>query len=84
MHTKTPIHRIELFKGPDSQGRYGYFVFWWADYHPGHPDGEHARRERGQVYFGTLDHLTPGTPVDDKRPARDPGTGRAIRRITHV
>jgi hypothetical protein len=25
-----------------------------ADYHPGHPDGEHARRERGQHFFGVL------------------------------
>lgn len=37
--------------GPDEQGRYEFTVKWWANYHPGHPGGEHAWRQRGQVFF---------------------------------
>ena len=48
------IKRIEIHGGPDGLGRYSYTLFWWADYHPGHPDGEHARRERAQEFFGAL------------------------------
>lgn len=38
--------------GPyDRHGRCEYFVYWVADYHPGHPEGEHRIAIRGQVYF---------------------------------
>ena len=46
--------RIEIRSGPDSLGRYSYTLFWMADYHPGHPEGEYARRERAQCFFSTL------------------------------
>ena len=46
--------RIEIRSGPDSLGRYSYTLFWMADYHPGHPEGEYARRERAQGFFATL------------------------------
>lgn len=43
--------RIEFHDdGPDHLGRRRYTLFWMADYHPGHPDGEHGRRERGQCF----------------------------------
>jgi len=44
--------RVELHdEKPDRYGRYRYTMFWLADYHPGHPDGEHAIRERAQEFF---------------------------------
>lgn len=46
------MHRCEIYSGPDSLGRYHYALFWMADYHPGHPAGEHGQRERGQHFFG--------------------------------
>ena len=53
-------HRIEIYEGPDSHGRFHYALFWWTDYTPGHPDGEYVRRERGQHFFGV--------PPNDVRP----------------
>jgi hypothetical protein len=44
--------RGELYSGPDDRGRYHYALFWMADYHPGHPDGEYRHAERGQHFFG--------------------------------
>lgn len=46
-----PPHRVEVHRGPDERGRYGYTLFWMTNYHPGHPDGEYGWRERGQVFF---------------------------------
>jgi len=40
--------RCEVYEGPDDRGRYHYALFWIADYHPGHPLGEHRTAERGQ------------------------------------
>jgi hypothetical protein len=45
-------YRIKYNTGSDSHGRCLFDLFWMADYHPGHPDGEHAHRERGQGFFG--------------------------------
>jgi hypothetical protein len=56
--------RVEIYEGPDDRGRYSYALFWWADYHPGHPDGEHAHRERGQHFFGVP---PTGLPITDMR-----------------
>ncbi len=53
-HYSTPYTRIEIHSGPDSRGRYLHTRFWMADYHPGHPDGEHRRAERGQVFNAPL------------------------------
>ena len=55
----TNLDRIEVYAGPDEHGRYHYARFWWADYHPGHPLGEHRRAERGQHFFGVLPTMTP-------------------------
>jgi hypothetical protein len=59
--------RIELHKGPDSLGRYSYSKHWWTDYHPGHPDGEYGWRERGQNFFGKIEHEDLWLPQEDKR-----------------
>jgi hypothetical protein len=45
-----PTTRIEVLEGPDDKGRWTFFVYWMADYHPGHPEGEHVCRERGQIF----------------------------------
>ena len=45
-------HRVEIISGPDRLGRYMWFTYWMAGYHPGHPDGEHRWAERGQVSSG--------------------------------
>jgi hypothetical protein len=55
--------RGEIYSGPDSEGRYHYGLFWLADYHPGHPEGEYRRAERGQHFFGV--------PPNDGRPWTD-------------
>lgn len=34
-------------------GRMHYTLYWWADYHPGHPEGEHGLRLRGQCFCGS-------------------------------
>jgi len=59
--------RGEILKGPDSLGHYHYALFWIADYHPGHPDGEHRRAERVQHFFGTLEK---GVKYEDLRESR--------------
>ena len=41
--------RIEYHGPSDSHGRCAFTLFWMADYHPGHPDGEYRTAERGQV-----------------------------------
>ena len=46
-----PPHRIEIRGEPDALGRRSYTLFWMADYHPGHPEGESGWRERGQCFF---------------------------------
>lgn len=46
--------RIEILDGPDGQGRYTHFRYWMADYHPGDPQGEYRRAERGQIFFALL------------------------------
>jgi hypothetical protein len=64
----TTDRRIEIYEGPDKQGRYHYALFWWADYHPGHPQGEHRYAERGQHFHGNPDiHGVPPVRQQDKR-----------------
>lgn len=46
--------RIEIESGPDKDGRYRYTLYWMADYHPGHPLGEHRTAERGQCFYAEL------------------------------
>lgn len=60
--------RIEVYAGPDTHGRYHYALFWLADYHPGHPDGEYRTAERGQHFFGNPDrHGVPPKRQKDLR-----------------
>ena len=59
--------RIELHEGPDQLGRYSWALFWMADYHPGHPDGENRIAERGQHRFGVIPDKYAHLPVDDLR-----------------
>ena len=49
--------RIEIYEGPDRQGKYAFGLFWMADYHPGHPEGEYVRRERGQMFRSVLPEM---------------------------
>ena len=35
----------------DDEGRVSFTLFWWADYHPGHPEGENRWAIRAQCYF---------------------------------
>lgn len=46
--------RCEIQSGPDKEGRYRFTLYWTADYHPGHPEGEHRRAERGQCFHAAL------------------------------
>lgn len=43
--------RIEYHSKSDAFGRCTFSLIWMADYHPGHPEGEYRRAERGQVFF---------------------------------
>ena len=43
--------RIEYNSKSDHLGRCHFMLFWMADYHPGHPDGEYRTAERGQAFF---------------------------------
>jgi hypothetical protein len=60
--------RIEIYEGPDRHGNYHYALFWMADYHPGHPDGEYAHRERGQHFLAHPPEWTKSLKQIDKRP----------------
>jgi hypothetical protein len=57
--------RLEIYEGPNKSGEYHYALFWMADYHPGHPEGEYGWRERGQHF------LAPLKPEFDKLPTKD-------------
>ena len=49
-----PPHRVEIHSGPDNKGRYGFMVFWMADYPPNcalERDFDGSWHERGQVFF---------------------------------
>lgn len=51
---------IKYHSGPDKWKRYQFTILWWADYHPGHPQGEYRRAQRGQVFFAN-----PQTYIDN-------------------
>lgn len=42
--------RIEYHSPTDEKGECSFSLFWMADYHPGHPQGEHRTAERGQCF----------------------------------
>lgn len=42
---------MEITSKPDDMGRCSFTLFWFADYHPGHPKGEHRHAERAQCFF---------------------------------
>ena len=42
--------RIEYLSKTDDRGRCSFLLYWMADYHPGHPDGENRVAERGQCF----------------------------------
>lgn len=63
--TGEPIEiKVDYFSLSDSLGRCHYNVSWWADYHPGHPDGEYRRAKRGQCRWG--DPKTSGYPSPEE------------------
>lgn len=59
--------RLEIYEGPNKQGDYHYALFWMADYHPGHPEGEHGLRERGQHFLAPIPKWTDSLKQVDKR-----------------
>jgi len=63
----SPIHRVEVYAGPNRGGEYHYAIFWMADYHPGHPEGEYRIAERGQHYLASLDSIPKDIKWEDKR-----------------
>ena len=50
MPPKNGYTRIEYHGKTDSYGKCSFTLYWMADYHPGHPDGESGWRERGQCF----------------------------------
>lgn len=58
--------RLEIYSGPDERGRYHYALFWMADYHPGHPEGEHRTAERGQHFYGVPPDYPPAQTTDKR------------------
>lgn len=42
--------QIEYHGPTDTHGRCHFSLRWIDDYFPGHPEGEHVRRERGQHF----------------------------------
>lgn len=63
----TQFTRLEIYEGPSKYGDYHYALFWMADYHPGHPDGEHGWRERGQHFLAPIPKWTDSLKQIDKR-----------------
>ncbi len=45
-----PSSRIEYHSPTNDRGRCTFTLYWMADYHPGHPDGEYRRAERAQWF----------------------------------
>lgn len=45
-----PLFRIVYHSGPDEQDRCHFTLYWFADYHPGHPAGEYRHAERAQCF----------------------------------
>jgi hypothetical protein len=63
--------RIDIHEGPYQDGTYMYTLYWMAEYHPGHPEGEYRRAERGQVFRGNPDqHGVPPARQRDLRGQR--------------
>lgn len=51
MRNDLPGPWIEITSGRNSEGKCAYNLHWLADYHPGHPEGEHRLGIRSQGYF---------------------------------
>lgn len=45
---------IDIVSAGDEKGRYTFFSYHVADYHPGHPEGEYRTAWRGQIFFTNL------------------------------
>ena len=70
MHVQPFFVRLELYAGPDELGRYAYALYWEADYHPGHPDGEYRHAERGQHFHAPLPAVPVATTIDRREERR--------------
>lgn len=60
--------QIEYHGPTDTHGRCHFSLRWIDDYFPGHPEGEHVRRERGQQFHADprkFGHLRPEEDSDD-------------------
>ena len=60
--------QIEYHGPTDTHGRCHFSLRWIDDYFPGHPEGEHVRRERGQQFNADprkYGHLRPEEDSDD-------------------
>ena len=59
--------RIEIDKGPDDKGRYGYYLFWKADWRPGDGPEEDWRGHKGQGFLTGLPKREEVGKVVDRR-----------------
>lgn len=48
---------FEIHRGPDSQNRYSFTMYWQTDYIAGHPDPQPVMT-RGQCFFGDVHDYT--------------------------
>ena len=51
--------QIEYHGPTDTHGRCHFSLRWIDDYFPGHPEGEHVRRERGQHFHAEVKKQPP-------------------------
>jgi hypothetical protein len=63
--------RIEYITPSDDKGRCRFWLYWWADYHPGDKYGEYRHGERCQIFFA--DPVTHGFPRPEEYYADDHG-----------
>lgn len=62
--------RLEIYEGPNKHGEYHFALFWMADYHPGHPEGEYRHAERGQHFLAPIVEHLRDVPQKDFRHSR--------------
>lgn len=65
------MRRAEITEGPDSDGKYLFWIFWMDNYHPGHPKGEYRLAERGQLFKSNPLKYLKNTEWFDKRKTGD-------------
>lgn len=72
MTTPATTRTLSYLSVTDRHGRCRYLVTWWADYHPGDPDGEYRHAQRGQISFGIPPDTISSVPLADVSIWRNP------------